>query len=91
MKYMITLAGSAEAAKAMRSEEMKKEVGRLFEQIKPESIYFSTIRRLIFIVANIDDPHVELRNVFEALSRFGETTIDPISSLEEFNRFIEQL
>ncbi len=90
LKYVITMAASAEAAKAMSSEEMKKEVRQLIEQIKPESIYFSTIRRLIFIVADVDDPHVELRNIFEGLSRFGDTTIDPVSSLEEFSRFMEQ-
>ncbi len=90
LKYVITMTASAEAAKAMSSEEMKKEVKQLIEQIKPESIYFSTIRRLIFIVADVDDPHVELRNIFEGLSRFGETTIDPVSSLEEFSRFMEE-
>lgn len=93
MKYVITMSASAEASKAMSETpaEMGKQVKDMIEQIKPESIYFSTIKRCVFIVANIKDPHVELRNVFEALSRFGDVTIDPVSTLDEFSRFMQQL
>lgn len=52
MKYMITLSASAEASKAMSEnpKEMAKAVAQMFEQIKPESSYFSTIRRCIFLL-----------------------------------------
>jgi hypothetical protein len=92
LKYLITLAASEEASKALRGTpgDMGKEVGELIEQIKPETIYFSTIRRLIFMAVNINDPHVELRVIFEKLARFGKVTIDPVSSLEEFSGFMKQ-
>ena len=93
MKYIITLAVSAATAEEIREApgQMGKVLKEMIGQIKPEAIYFSTIRRLIFMVVNIGDPHVELRTVFDGLSRFGETTIDPVSSMEEFSRYMEQL
>jgi hypothetical protein len=54
-------------------------------------LYFSTIRRLITIVADVEDPHVELRLIFETLSKYGNVTIDPVSTFEEFGPFMEKL
>jgi hypothetical protein len=89
----ITLDTPTERALKMveNPEEIKKGVAELIELAKPEAMYFSTIRRRALFVVNAEDPHVELRNVFEALSRFGEVTIDPVSSLDEFGRFMAQL
>jgi hypothetical protein len=72
-------------------KEAKNEIGALMEQIKPEAIYFSTIRRLLVLVVNVDDPHVELRYIFENLSKWGQVTIDPVSTLEEFSAFLESI
>lgn len=94
MKYVITMEASAEASKGLQEEgpeAMGKVLSELMEELKPEAIYFSTIRRANFIVANIDDPHVKLRNAFEALARFGKVTIEPVSSLEEFSLFVKQV
>jgi hypothetical protein len=90
MKYVFSLkaVGSIED---LDIEETKKELQGLIEQVKPEAMYFSTIRRLILIVANVEDPHVELRNIFEALSKWGTVTIDPVSTFEEFGAFLGQL
>jgi hypothetical protein len=88
MKYLFSI----EAASQMENmEEAKKELVELVEQTKPEAMYFSTIRRLITIVADVEDPHVELRLIFETLSKFGNVTIDPVSTFEEFGPFMEQL
>ena len=90
IKYLISLEpvrpGSLE-----NIEEMKKGFGELIEQAKPEAIYFSTIRRLLVLVVNVDDPHVELRYIFENLSKWGNVTIDPVSTLEEFSAFLESI
>ena len=72
-------------------KEAKNEIKAIMDQIKPEAMYFSTIRRLLVIVVNVDDPHVELRHIFENLSRWGNVTIDPVSTLEEFSAFLESL
>jgi hypothetical protein len=61
----------------------------LIEQAKPEAMYFSTIRRYIVLVVDVEDPHVQLRSISEALSQFGKVTIDPVSTFEEFIPFIE--
>lgn len=92
MKYIFTLAASTESNKKMleNPEAMAKEVEAAMAQLNPEKSYFSTLRRLIFLVVNIDDPHVELRNAFENLSRFGEVTIEPVSTYEEFKGFMKQ-
>jgi hypothetical protein len=72
-------------------EQAKKEIGELIEQLKPEAMYFSTLRRLSYIVVNVDDPHVELRQIFENFSRWGNVTIDPVSTFEEFGAFMASL
>jgi hypothetical protein len=72
-------------------EEAKKAIGALVEQIKPEVMYFSTIRRCSYIVVNVEDPHVELRTIFESLSRWGNVTIDPVSTFEQFGAFMASL
>ena len=94
MKYVITMEASAEVSKDLQEEgpeAMGKVLSELMEDLKPEAIYFSTIRRLFYIVAEIDDPHVKLRNAFEALARFGKVTIDPVSTLEQFSLFVKQV
>jgi hypothetical protein len=93
MKYVFTLESTPEiTAKMLENiEEAKKGIGELIEQAKPEAIYFSTIRRFGFIVVNVEDPHVELRNLFENLSKFGNVTVDPVSTFEEFGAFLGQL
>ena len=88
MKYLFSLETTAQQE---NMEEAKKELVELVEQTKPEAMYFSTIRRLITIVADVEDPHVELRLIFETLSKFGNVTIDPVSTFEEFGPFMEQL
>ena len=90
MKYLFSLE-AAQSIKSLDIEKAKKEIAGLIEQIKPEAIYFSTIRRYIFIVVNVEDPHIELRNIFEGLSKWGPVTIDPVSTFEEFGAFMEQL
>jgi hypothetical protein len=90
MKYLFSLE-AAQSIKSLDIEKAKKEITGLIEEINPEAIYFSTIRRHIFIVVNVEDPHVELRNIFEGLSKWGPVTIDPVSTLEEFGVFMEQL
>jgi hypothetical protein len=72
-------------------EEAKKGIIELVQRIKPEAMYFSTIRRLVLIVANIEDPHVELRQIFETLSVWGNVTVDPVSTFEEFGAFMESM
>ena len=91
MKYFISWEIPTEAvAKLLENpEEAKKEFGELVEQVKPEAMYFSTIRRLNLLVVNVEDPHVELRRLFEGLSQWGDVTIDPVSTFEEFAPFIE--
>jgi hypothetical protein len=93
MKYVLTIGQTAEVIeKAFENiEEAKKEIRELIEQVKPEAMYVSTIRRLMFIVVNIEDPHVELRRLFENLSKWGNVTVDPVSTLEEFGAYIASL
>ena len=89
MKYVFSL--EPNPPKLENIEEMKKGFKELIEQAKPEAMYFSTIRRLVLLVVNVEDPHVELRRLFEALSQWGNVTIDPVSTFEEFGAFIESL
>ena len=93
MKYVISLEIPTEAVTKMleNPEETKKAFGELIEQAKPEAIYISTIRRLNLFVVNIEDPHVELRRLFENLSKWGNVTIDPVSTFEEFGAYMESL
>ena len=90
MKYVFSLE-AAQSIKSLDVEQAKKEIAGLIEQIKPEAMYFSTIRRHILIVVNVEDPHVELRNIFEGLSNWGPVTVDPVSTFEEFGAFMGQL
>jgi hypothetical protein len=90
MKYVFSLHSTTEDLAKTDMEETKKEIAKLIEQVKPEAMYFSTIRRLALIVVNVKDPHVELRNIFESLSRWGKVTIDPVSTFEEFGAFLAQ-
>jgi type III secretory pathway component EscV len=88
MKYLFSLETTSQMD---NMEEAKKELVKLIEQTKPEAMYFSTIRRLITIVADVEDPHIELRLIFETLSKYGKVTIDPVSTFEEFGPFMAQL
>jgi hypothetical protein len=93
MKYFISWEIPTEAvAKLLENpEEIKKEFGELIEQVKPEAMYFSTIRRLNLLVVNVEDPHVELRRLLERLSTWGTVTIDPVSTFEEFGAYMASL
>ncbi len=93
MKYLFSLETPTEVALKLQEniEEAKKEIAELIEQAKPEAMYFSTIRRLALFVVNVEDPHVELRRIFENLSKWGNVTIDPVSTFEEFSAFFELL
>jgi hypothetical protein len=93
MKYVISQEITTEAvAKLLENpEEAKKAFGELIEQAKPEAMYFSTIRRHNVFVVNVEDPHVELRRLLEALSQWGSVTIDPVSTFEEFGAYMATL
>jgi hypothetical protein len=93
MKYLFTLENTQETQAEMLEniEEVRKEITELIDRTKPEAMYFSTIRRVMFIVANVEDPHVELRQIFESLSKFGNVTIDPVSTFEQFGPFMASL
>jgi len=92
MRYLLSLESSNERAiKQENLEEAKKEIAEIIEKAKPEALYFSTIRRATYIVVNIDDPHVEGRLLFEKLSKWGNVTIDPVSTFEEFGAFLDAL
>lgn len=92
MRYLITLDVPNDDRQLLDNpEKAKEEIQELIEQAKPEAMYFSTIRRRNFIVVNIDDPHVEGRQIFEKLSNFGNVTIDPVSTFEEFGGFMASL
>jgi hypothetical protein len=71
------------------SKESAKQMKGLMEQVKPEAKYFSTTRRHSILVVDVKDPHVELRRLYETFSKFGQVTIDPVSTFEEFIRFME--
>ena len=93
MKYLIRQEVPNEVvAKLLENpEEAKKAFGELIEQAKPEAMYFSTIRRFNLFVVNVEDPHVELRKLLETLSQWGNVTIDPVSTFEEFGAYMESL
>jgi ATP phosphoribosyltransferase len=92
MKYLITLDTPTEVSNALlkNSKEAQKEMKEMMAQLKPEAAYFSTIRRFSILVVNVNDPHVELRRIYEALSKYGNVTVDPVSTTEEFLRFWEK-
>jgi hypothetical protein len=93
MKYVISQEINSDAvAKLLENpEDAKKAFGELIDQAKPEAMYFSTIRRHNVFVVNVEDPHVELRRLLEALSKWGTVTIDPVSTFEEFGAYVESL
>ncbi len=93
MKYFIRWEIPTEAVAKMleNPEKAKKEFGELVEQVKPEAMYFSTIRRLNLLVVNVEDPHVELRRLLERLATWGTVTIDPVSTFEEFSAYFDSL
>ena len=92
MRYLITLDTPTEIASALQknSKESEKLMKELIAQIKPEASYFSTVRRHAIFLVDVKDPHVELRRLHETLAKNGEVTIDPVSTFEEFMRFVEQ-
>ena len=89
MKYLITIDTPTEISLTLteKPEEMLKKMEEIMGQLKPEAAYFSTTRRHSIFVADIADPHVQLRKVFENLSKFGNVTVDPVSTLSEFQNF----
>jgi hypothetical protein len=89
MRYLITLDTPSEVSSALteKPEQMLKTMEEIMAQLKPEATYFSTTRRYSIFVADIADPHVQLRKVFETFSKFGKVTVDPVSTLDEFLRF----
>jgi ATP phosphoribosyltransferase len=92
MKYLITIDTTTELSNALlkNAKEAQKEMKEMMAQLKPEAAYFSTIRRFSILVVNVNDPHVELRRIYEALSKYGNVTVDPVSTTEEFLRFWEK-
>ena len=92
MRYLITLDVPNDDRQLLDNpEKAKEEIQELIEQAKPEAMYFSTIRRFNLFVVNVEDPHVELRRLLEALSQWGNVTIDPVSTFEEFGAYMESL
>ncbi len=91
MRYLITFDTPAEIANALMKnpKESAKEMKGLMAHLKPEAAYFSTVRRHSIFVVDVKDPHVELRRIYENLSKFGQVTVDPVSNFDEFIRFIE--
>ncbi len=92
MKYLITIDTPTEISDALlkNPKEAQKEMKEIMAHIKPEAAYFSTTRRFSIFVVNVNDPHVELRRIYETLSKFGNVTVDPASTTEEFLRFFER-
>ena len=94
MRYLIAVDTPTEVAMALQKnpKESAKMMKELMAHTKPEASYFSTTRRHSIFVVDVKDPHVELRKLSETLSKVGgEVTIDPVSTFEEFLRFIEQM
>lgn len=92
MRYLITLDTPTEASSALMKnpKEAQKEMKEIMAQLKPEAAYFSTTRRHAIFAINVNDPHVELRRIFETFSKYGNVTVDPVSTTEEFLRFWER-
>jgi uncharacterized protein with ATP-grasp and redox domains len=89
--FVLETTTEAQAKMLENMDEARKEISELIEKTTPEAMYFSTIRRLIFLVINVGDPHLELRQIFEKLSQWGNVTIDPVSTFEEFGSFMASL
>lgn len=81
-----------EVANALQKNQKEgaKEIKGLMAQLKPEAAYFSTLRRYSIFVVDVKDPHVELRRLHEALSKYGHITVEPVSNFEEFLPFWEK-
>jgi hypothetical protein len=92
MKYLLTIDTPTEVSNALlkNSKDAQKEMKEIMAQLKPEAAYWSTTRRFSVLVVNVDDPHVELRRIYENLSKYGNVTVDPVSTTEEFLRFWER-
>ena len=93
MRYLMTLDTPTEIAGILQKDPKAsvKQMKELMAHVKPEASYFSTTRRHSIMVVDVKDPHVELRKLYETLSKFGQVTIDPVSTFEEFIRFVEQM
>ena len=90
MRYLLTLTQTQEDIEKLQDPvALRKKIKEMVEQVKPEFIFFSTVRRATFMVIRADDPHVQLRKISEALAENGTVTIDPVSTLEEFSKFLE--
>lgn len=93
MKYVFSVEPYSEVAR-VSTETEKKEGARMLRELlarlKAEVSYFSTTRRFAFLVVNVEDPHVELRKIYETLSTWGNVTVDPVSNVEEFIRYLEK-
>lgn len=93
MKYLMAIDTPTEVSNALMKNskgESLKEMKEVMAQLKPEAAYWSTTRRFSVLVVNVDDPHVELRRIYENLSKYGNVTVDPVSTTEEFLRFWER-
>lgn len=92
MKYLITIDTPTEVSDALNKnpKETQEKMKEIMAHLKPEAAYFSTIRRFSTIVVNVNDPHVELRRISETLSKFGNVTVEPVSTTEEFLRYWEK-
>ncbi len=92
MKYLITLDTPTEAAFTQKNaKEAEQEIKGMMEQLKPEVTYFSAQRRHSIMVVNVEDPHIELRGIYEAMSKWGQVTIDLVSTPEEFFRYMHSI
>lgn len=93
MRYLITVDTPQEVSNALlkNPKESEKEMKGLMAQLKPEAQYFSTERRHAIMVVDVKDPHVELRRIYENMSKWGQVTVELVSTVEEFFRFIESL
>jgi ssDNA-specific exonuclease RecJ len=93
MRYLITIDTPQEFANQLTKnpKESAKMLRQLVAQLKPEALYFSTTRRHGVLVVDVKDPHSELRSITENLSQMGQLTVDPVSTTEEFLRWMESL
>jgi len=93
MKYLIALETPQQVADALMKDPKGsiKQMKEMMAHIKPEVSYFSTTRRYSIMVVDVKDPHMELRRIYENLSKMGEVTVEPLSTFEEFIRFVEQM
>jgi hypothetical protein len=43
------------------------------------------------MVVDVQDPHVELRGIYEAASKWGQVTVEIVSTAEEFFRYMHSM